>query len=357
MNKIYPLVLIAASMCFAARIGALKGENACPGETVTIKLNTEDDDNPSTRILSQRRDRRDVTPGSIPVPGVYISEDKTSITFKYCVFNVLNFNNINYKTKYDYAVLLLDDACPTGSYKVKRHHDTEDGKDNYSWGNVYPNEIGHNADLYYCFVPKKTCPTPYDCSFAPSFPGGGLYENGFFAYAPNYAELSGGASQVYTLFETQIFIDDENSRNENSWDYYGLSSTYRTAFNKFMYNAGERRKDTEMYVAYSYHRPNGGLNKTAAEEVVAKPVNAEQLSAPMVKGLDRSAVAVELKSAGDVRITVANVKGAVVANIVENNLQAGVHQIKWNSGIVPNGRYIVTVKQNGMVNAKNVILK
>ena len=82
-----------------------------------------------------------------------------------------------------------------------------------------------------------------------------------------------------------------------------------------------------------------------------------KLSAPMVKGLDRSAVAVELKSAGDVRISIANVKGAIVANIVENNLQAGVHQIKWNSGVIPNGRYIVTVKQNGMVNAKNVILK
>ena len=361
MNKIYLVTLMVASMCFAARIGVLRGENACPGETVFIKLNTEDDDNPSTRILSQRRDGKDVTPGSIPVPGVYISEDKTSITFRYCVFNVLDFNNGGYRTPYDYAVLLLDDACPTGSYKVKRHHDTEDGKDNYSWGNVYPNEIGHNADLYYCFVPKKTCPTPSDCSFAPSFPGGGLYENGFFAYAPNYVGVSGtnshGVNYVYTLFETQIFIDDENSRNENSWDYYGLSSTYRTAFNKFMYNAGERQKDTEMYVAYSYHRPNGGLNKTAAEEVVAKPVNAEQLSAPMVKGLDRSAVAVELKSAGDVRISIANVKGAIVANIVENNLQAGVHQIKWNSGVIPNGRYIVTVKQNGMVNAKNVILK
>ena len=43
--------------------------------------------------------------------------------------------------------------------------------------------------------------------------------------------------------------------------------------------------------------------------------------------------------------------------VTEKNLQPGDHQIKWNSGMVPSGRYIVKIEQNGMVNAKNVILK
>ena len=346
MNKVYLATLMAASMCFAARIGVLKGEDNCPGESVTIKLNT-DTFVPSTRILSQKREGTTVQTGSIPVPGVIISNDKTSITFKYCVFDVSNFNNGSYRTKYDYAVLLLDDGCPTGSYEIVRHHDTEDLRDNYAWGNYYPNEVAHNATLHYCFVPRKT----ENWVYYPLFGGSSYY--GFFASsAYKWLIDHDGVSYVLSLSDTEIFIKDERNRNENSWSYSGLPSSYQTAFNKIMSGVD----DTFMHVAYRYDRPNG-LYKSAEVENTSMPVDAQQLSAPMVKGLDRSAVAVELKSAGDVRISITNAKGAIVANIVENNLQAGVHQIKWNSGVIPNGRYIVTVKQNGMVNAKNVILK
>lgn len=41
----------------------------------------------------------------------------------------------------------------------------------------------------------------------------------------------------------------------------------------------------------------------------------------------------------------------------QESLKPGVHQIKWSSCMVPSGRYIVKVEQNGMVNTKNVILK
>ena len=47
----------------------------------------------------------------------------------------------------------------------------------------------------------------------------------------------------------------------------------------------------------------------------------------------------------------------LIVGIAQENLQPGVHFVKWNSGIVPNGRYIVKIEQNGMVSAKNVILK
>ena len=57
------------------------------------------------------------------------------------------------------------------------------------------------------------------------------------------------------------------------------------------------------------------------------------------------------------KVSIVGVNGAVIANVSEKNLQAGVHQIKWNAGMAPSGRYVVKVEQNGMVNAKNVILK
>ena len=104
------------------------------------------------------------------------------------------------------------------------------------------------------------------------------------------------------------------------------------------------------------------LNKSAGE-VAESPISKGQPLvtaaplAPAIKGLSRSAVAVELKSAGDVKVSIVGVNGAVIANIAEKGLLAGAHQLKWNSESVPNGRYVVKVEQNGMVNAKNVILK
>ena len=92
-------------------------------------------------------------------------------------------------------------------------------------------------------------------------------------------------------------------------------------------------------------------NSVNSSYVAAAPL------APAIKGLNRSAVAVELQSAGDAKISIAGINGAVVANITEKNLQPGVHQIKWNAGMVPSGRYVVKIEQNGMVNAKNIILK
>jgi flagellar hook assembly protein FlgD len=92
-------------------------------------------------------------------------------------------------------------------------------------------------------------------------------------------------------------------------------------------------------------------NSTDNSYVVATPL------APAIKGLDRSAVAVELKSAGDVKISIVNVNGAQVVSVVEKNLQLGVHQIKWNTEKLSNGRYVVKIEQNGLVNAKNIILK
>ena len=119
----------------------------------------------------------------------------------------------------------------------------------------------------------------------------------------------------------------------------------------------------KTYTTYNVIKWIGGSLSKSAGEVAESPISKGQPLvtlaplAPVIKGLSRSAVAVELKSAGDVKVSIVGVNGAVIANIAEKGLLAGAHQIKWNAGMVPSGRYVVKVEQNGMVNAKNVILK
>ena len=114
----------------------------------------------------------------------------------------------------------------------------------------------------------------------------------------------------------------------------------------------------------TYHvvKWNGGsLLKSAETEIASKPVdNMVVMNKPLpatLKGINRSTMSVELQSQGDVEVSIVDIHGSVVAKIAENNLKPGVHQIHWNSANVPNGFYVVSVKQNGMVSAKNVILK
>jgi len=99
-----------------------------------------------------------------------------------------------------------------------------------------------------------------------------------------------------------------------------------------------------------------GMLAKSADDAIEAPMAAMPTSAA-IRGLDRSAITIELESAGDAKISVVNVNGAVVANIAQENLMPGVHQIKWNSGIVPNGLYIVRIVHNGLINSKSVILK
>ena len=335
MNKIYPLVLIASTMCFATRIGVLKGDAAC-NEEVSIRLDTEDSD-PSTQLVS----------GSSYLPGVQIANDKSSIRFRYCVLNVdQNFSNA-YRGPYDYAVLMLDNSCPQGTFKFKRFHDTEDNNNsNSSQGNIGPNVVNGNATLYYCLVPGN--PQNYSRYYPLADEGYGVFAN------TNFKRDIEHKDHITKLRATnsEIYIDDEDSKNKNSWDYYGYTDVNR--INKIMSGG----KNTTIHVAYrTVEEVPLRLAKSATAEMGSASVDVGQMLAPKIKGLDRSIVSVDIRSAGDVKISIANVNGAVVASISEKNLQAGVHQIKWNSGIIPNGRYIVTVKQNGLVNAKNVILK
>lgn len=117
-------------------------------------------------------------------------------------------------------------------------------------------------------------------------------------------------------------MDDENSANHNRWYMNSLSSVIKR---RIELNIASGVVDTDYYIA-QWFGPNILPKRTEL-------ANSEEL------------------------ISIVNANGAVVAKIVKENLQPGFHRVEWHSGIVPNGRYIVTVEQNGKTNAKNVILK
>ena len=277
-----------------------------------------------------------------PIPnGVYVSG--RNVNFKYCIYE---FDELP-RVSYDYAVLRLDENCPIGSIPFSRTHDTENSNgSNTVIGPAWPNVIGKDVTLEYCFVPK-------DPNATRVYPLDGTYTSDYNTSV--FANVNKPNLAVSTLH-----VDDEDSgRSSDSWYYYELSED-KTNEKKII----DRMKiimDGSDNTDYHLVTRKQNLAKSAEVADVHNSVNNSYVAiaplAPAIKGLNRSAVAVELQSAGDAKISIAGINGVVVANITEKNLQPGVHQIKWNAGMVPSGRYVVKIEQNGMVNAKNVILK
>ena len=341
MNKLFVLIPLAASMCFGARVGVLKNTSKCPGEQVTIDLDVEDSNN-RTRVME----------GNTNPPGISITSGH--IIFTYCVLNVNSLTRVSYS----YFVLRLGNKCPTGSYAFSHHHDTEDSHNRNSYsGNISPSVVSDNATLEYCYVPKD--------------------DNSKVKYPVDikYGVFSRGSSKIKKIAHSSIFVDDEDSNNSDgdvlhfegsdlvSQDIdWSLPYPEAIAIANFtldiyslLYSSWDDLHNTNYHVIKWTGTANDLKKSSVVEESV--PMVAAVPFAPAVKGLSRSIVSVELESAGDVKVSVVGVNGAVLANVTEKNLQPGEHQIKWNSGMVPSGRYIVKIEQNGMVNAKNVILK
>ena len=322
----------------SSRVGVLSKSSVCKsggfnymGSTypdVLITLNSEKNDNAS-KLTGPK-------PNGVSVSG-------RNVYFGYCAYEYDELPRVSY----DYAVFRMDDNCPVGTYPFRRHHDTEDSQgSNYVHGPLWPSSVGSNADLEFCFVPK-------DPNSTKVYPFGGYvndYNTSIFANVNN-ANLALSA----------LYVDDENSSNANSWYYYGLSKkkANEKAIIDRIQNIMSGGSNTWYHIVT---RINPNLSKSAAD-VAESPISAGQPLvaaapfAPAIKGLNRSAVSVELKSEGKVKVSIVNANGSVIANVAQESLQPGVHQIKWNSGMVPSGRYIVKVEQNGMVNARNVILK
>ena len=330
------------------RVGVLSKYDTCPGyytedsyyndsdphpkrDTLTITLDAENT-NPGTRVEDKDGNKL----GTNKIVGVTVTNTSKRVKFKYCAIDTVALP----QARYDYAVLSLDSLCPEGSYRFARRHDTEDNENaNASTGQIWPNNVKYgdkDAMLYYCFVPKNS-----------SAPNIHPFNDAGFA-------VFGKRTDSFVDY-LKLRIDDEDSNNVSSWNWYDAPSDIKSRIRKFM------KSDTN-FTWYYVIQQIGSLSKSTAD-IAESPISAEQPLvvaaplAPAIKGLDRSAVAVELKSEGKVKVSIVNVNGSVIANIAQESLQPGVHQIKWNSGMVPSGRYIVKIEQNGMVNAKNVILK
>ena len=297
------------------RIGLLKKNSDTECSNVSIYLDTEDSKNDNG------------IEGNKNPPGITV--DRAGVKFTYCVEYVRSLPQISY----DYAVLQLDKECPSGSYSFMRHHDTEDSRNkNSKTGDIWPSSVSGNADLQYCFVPKKDGSTEK------------------FPFSQEYGVFANPSVTITNVDHSRIKVDDEDSKNANSWKYYGKANDYQARIRKIIEDGSNTFYHTVKW--------NGKtLKKEANMVIVDQAAPAVKSFSPEIRGFDHSAVTVELKSAGNVNISIVNLKGAVVANITRENLQPGFHSLEWHSGIVPNGRYVVTVKQNGLVSAKNVILK
>ena len=367
MKKEYLLILLATSMSFATRIGVLKKDaNFKCKEQVTIDLDVEDSHNATT-----------VVSGTKSLPGISLGGHAV---FTYCVLNV----NSMPASPFDYAVLRLDKKCPEGTKQFSRHHDTEDSRNRNSHsGNISPNIVNKNATLEYCFVPadektKNKYPS-FDKNYGDKY---GVFANPDFNKNPVKKWKD-------NIAHSEILIDDEDSHSDekasvcldrgkkkngvpviecfhlgdaNNANYWNLLLVMDDDIENRIKKIMNGTNNTTYHVVQWKSSASAMLGKSAVvdasnESFAENTLVAAAPLAPAIRGLDRNVVAVELKSAGDAKISVVNVKGAVIANIAEKNLQPGVHQVKWNSGMVPSGRYVVKIEQNGMVDAKNVILK
>ena len=329
MKKIISSVILAASLSSAVEVGVLglAGQNCPSGKKYDLYmlLNTENNKN-STRIYA----------GNEPA-GLRIDGKTKDLFMFYCIVDSRNLRPV----PYDYVVLRYDDDCPNGAKKFRRHHDTEDSGYNSSYGSIWPSVVYktvENADIEFCYVPATPGATA-------DFPLDGKY--GVFADYTNNT----------TVARSIVHVDDEDKKNKNGWAWYG-NEQYRGDIQKIVQPIDEKNNghwDTRYHVSWR----TASLAKSAAAEapVVAGNVAADKPVAAEVKGFDRSAVTFELKSAGNAVVSIVNINGAVVAKVSKENLQPGVHSVEWHSGIVPNGRYVVTIEHNGVTSGKNVILK
>ncbi len=359
-------VLPPMSTLWRATVGVIKVNNkASCQRTFTIDLDAENTSN-----------KTGVTGGEGNPPGISLGGH---VKFNYCVIDGTDIP----RAQYDYVVLRTSHYCPSGTYPVSRYHDTEDSGNGNSPKEspaVWPSDIGDNATLEYCFVPKKSGGKvyPFSANYGIFANNPGLSKNIIYTEfrvddedsgdcikekcdyrsvthleprRNEYGDLTDGWDEVTTEEE---FCECEEYDNNNDWNWYGKSNM-PSLIGKIIF---DKRHDT--YFRY-IHWNGKALSKSA--EVVEAPVVGEIAPsvvasiAPEIKGFDHSAVTVEIKSAGKIVVSIMNIRGDVVATVSQDNLLPGIHMVKWNSGVVPNGRYVVAVKQNGKISAKNVILK
>lgn len=316
-------VLYGSHPKFNKMVGVLKknDQSPCDYETV-IDLDVEDEHN-SSGVISGNKN-----PAGIKKDGGHVK-------FTYCTVEFTSSN----RATFDYVVLKMDKECPENTYPFRRHHDTEDDENANSFtGIIWPSMVKDNADLEYCFVPAKSNGAKYP-------------------FSKHYGVFANPDKSNANIYHSAFKVDDEDSDNANSWYWYGkddksfqkkvkniIEAGDNTIYHAIQWNGGSLKKNLGVMVAED-------LENSEVRNVVVKP------SAAVIKGLSRSEIGIELSSPGNVEISIVNTKGVVVAKIAKDWLLPGAQHIKWNSENVPNGRYVVTIKQNGIFSGKSFVLK
>lgn len=188
----------------------------CPPGSEYIELHTDDEDDACDSY----------TAGFTGA----IRREGSGTTFAFCRVDGTRFSGV---TTGSYAVLSLDETCPTGSTRYSWFMDNEnDNNDNWATGNHAPNVSSDNTTLVFCEFAPGSSGTP---STGPSFPDLGV------PYGVFTELIVGGlpAGHVHTDDEDSPSFDPASGWTPFSWI---ISSYIETS-------EGHRRLNTEIDVA------------------------------------------------------------------------------------------------------------
>jgi hypothetical protein len=63
-----------------------------------------------------------------------------------------------------------------------------------------------------------------------------------------------------------------------------------------------------------------------------------------------------LKDAGYVELNIYSLEGVVIENILNQNLEKGMHQFEYQSKGIPSGEYYLLLKKNGGIESKKLLI-
>ena len=178
--------------------------------------------------------------------------------------------------------------------------------------------------------------------------------------------VSKGDTLSTILRRTQITVKDLESERVESW--YGDKSEFNAQEIETYASATENSKQLVAVMqngtvvksdASVSAKSLNGIYVDRVDEFApkTKPQGVSKPSSAKLKMLTRTTVGFELKSAGRAVVSIMDPDGAVIAKLVNENVQAGYNALNWNSGNVPSGRYTVTIEHNGSISGKNVLLR
>ncbi|NTX01967.1 hypothetical protein [Myxococcus sp. CA040A] len=190
----------AVATLFNQDVGVIAGSAGCPSSAPALWMHMDNED---SRAASYLRDW---------VGSTQLDEARNT-TFRFCRVDGAKFKPLETHptTRSAYAVLMLGEICPPGSWYFSRFFDNEDRDNrNANSGGIQPNgNAAGDTIMFFCLFHGGGNPsTP-----APSLPDLG-FEYGVFA----------AQSFTFGTAKGQIFTDDEDTRNTNS---YSVWSEYR----------------------------------------------------------------------------------------------------------------------------------